>query len=152
MNGFRVRQIAVIWRKLHISLGASPVAQMVKHLPTRRETWVQFLGQEDPLEKEMVIHSSTFAWKIPWMEERGGLQSMGSQRVGRDWATSLSLWIRNLDRKISYQWPDIIIAVQYLFCLSFGNSTWFSLNDCPAPSLKAIKGQLYHWAQQVTQI
>ena len=84
MNGFRVRQIAVIWRKLHISLGASPVAQMVKHLPTRRETWVQFLGQEDPLEKEMAIHSSTLAWKIPWMEEPDMLQSMGSQRVRHD--------------------------------------------------------------------
>ena len=70
---------------------ASLVAQMVKRLPAMWETRVQSLGQEDPLEKEMAIHSSTLAWKIPWMEEPGGLQSMGSQRVGRDWATSLSL-------------------------------------------------------------
>ena len=55
----------------------SLVAQTVKHLPTMRETWVQFLGQEDLLEKEMVTHSSILAWKIPWMEEPGGLQSMG---------------------------------------------------------------------------
>ena len=55
------------------------------------ETRVQSLGQEDPLEKEITIHSSTIAWKIPWMEEPGRLQSMGSQRVGHDWATSLSL-------------------------------------------------------------
>ena len=47
------------------------------------------LGQEDPLEKETATHSSTLAWKIPWMEEPGGLQSMGSQRIGHDWATSL---------------------------------------------------------------
>ena len=62
---------------------------MVKHLSTMRETWVQSLGWEDPLEKEMAIHSRTIAWKIPWREEPGRLQSMGSQRVGQDWATSL---------------------------------------------------------------
>ena len=57
-----------------------------------RETWVRSLSSEDPLEKEMAIHSSTIAWKIPWTEESGRLQSMGSQRVGHDWATSLSLF------------------------------------------------------------
>ena len=72
-------------------LSASLVAQMLKYLPAVQETWVQSLGQEDPLEKEMSIHSSTLAWKIPWTEEPGGLQSTGSQRVGHDWATSLSL-------------------------------------------------------------
>ena len=67
-----------------VSNGASLVAQTVKRLPAMWETWVQSLGQEDPLEKEMATHSSTLAWKIPWMEEPGGLQSMGSQRVGHD--------------------------------------------------------------------
>ena len=62
----------------------SLVAQMVKRLSTMRETWVQSLGQEDPLEKEMAIYSSTIAWKIPWTEEAGRLQSMGLQRVGHD--------------------------------------------------------------------
>ena len=62
----------------------SLVAQMVKRLSTMRETWVQSLGQEDPLEKEMAIYSSTSAWKIPWTEEAGRLQSMGLQRVGHD--------------------------------------------------------------------
>ena len=57
---------------------------MVKRLPTMRETWVQSLGQEDPLEKEMATHSSILAWKIPWTEEPGRLQSMESQRVGHD--------------------------------------------------------------------
>ena len=57
---------------------------MVKHLPTMRETQVQFLGQEDLLEKEMAAHCSILAWKIPQTEEPGGLQSMGSQRVGLD--------------------------------------------------------------------
>ena len=64
--------------------GASLVAQMVKNLPAMRETWIRSLGQEDPLEKEMAIHSSTIAWKIPCMKEPGRLQSMGSQRVGHD--------------------------------------------------------------------
>ena len=62
----------------------SLVAQMVKHLSTMQGTWIPSLGQEDPLEKEMAIHSSTVAWKIPWTEEPGRLQSMGSQRVGHD--------------------------------------------------------------------
>ena len=60
----------------------SLVAQTVKRLSTMWETWVQSLGWEDPLEKEMAIHSSTIAWKISWTEEPGRLQSMGSQRVG----------------------------------------------------------------------
>ena len=63
----------------------------MKCLPTMQDNWVQSLGQEDPLEKEMAIHSSTLAWKIPWTEEPNRLQSMGSQRVGHDRATSLSL-------------------------------------------------------------
>ena len=63
---------------------ASLVAQTVKRLPAMQETWVRFLGQEDPLEKEMVIHSSTLAWKIVWTEEPDRLQSMGLQRVGHD--------------------------------------------------------------------
>ena len=58
---------------------ASLIAQQVKNLPARQETWVQFLGREDSLEKEMAIHSSILAWKIPWTEEPGGLQSMGSK-------------------------------------------------------------------------
>ena len=63
---------------------------MVKHLPTMWETRVQSLGWEDLLEKEMATHSSTLACKIPWMEKPSRLQSMGSQRVEHDWATSLS--------------------------------------------------------------
>ena len=54
---------------------------MVKNMPAAQETWVRTLGREDPLEKEMATHSSILAWRIPWKEEPGGLQSMGSQRV-----------------------------------------------------------------------
>ena len=81
-------------RKYGSCLGKCPlepslVAQTIKRLPTMWETEVRSLGWEDPLEKEMATHSSTLAWKIPWMEEHGRLQSMGSQRIGHDWVTSL---------------------------------------------------------------
>ena len=69
--------------------------RQLKHLPTMQKIQVRSLGRKDPLEKEMAIHSSTLAWKIPWREEPGRLQSMGSQRVGHDWATSLS-YLRSL--------------------------------------------------------
>ena len=64
-----------------VYIWASLVAQMVKNLPAVQEIWVPSLGREDPLEKEMATHSSIFAWIIPWTEEPGKLQSMGSQRV-----------------------------------------------------------------------
>ena len=64
--------------------GASLVSQMVKNLPTMQETGVRSLGREDALENEMATRSSILAWRIPWTEEPGGLQSMGSQRVGHN--------------------------------------------------------------------
>ena len=60
------------------------VAQLVKNPPAMQETWVRFLGQEDPLEKEMATHSRILAWRIPWAEGPGGLRSMGLQRVGHN--------------------------------------------------------------------
>ena len=86
------------------------VAQRLKHLPAMRETWVRSLGQEDPLEKEMAIHSSIIAWRIPWMEEPGGQQSTGSQRVGHDWETSLSL--------------SVVTLVQLDRCGGLGRRVW----------------------------
>ena len=71
-----------------LALGAALVTQTVKNLPATQETWVQFLGREDPLEKEMATHSSILTWRIPWTEEPGGLQSMLSQRVRQDWWTN----------------------------------------------------------------
>ena len=69
------------------------VAQMVRSLPATQETWIQFLGQEDSLEKGMATHSSSFAWSIPWTEEPGGLQSMLLHSLRHDWATNtLTLW------------------------------------------------------------
>ena len=77
-----------------ISKGQFPlplVAQKVKRLPAMWEIRVRYLGQEEPLEKEMATHSGTLAWKIPWTEKPGRLQSMGSQRVRHDWATNTFL-------------------------------------------------------------
>ena len=72
---------------LYTRNGAFLIAQSVKNLPAMQETWVQFLRQEDLLEKEMATHSSILAWIIPWTEGPNGLQSMGSHRVGHDLAT-----------------------------------------------------------------
>ena len=77
------------WSFLYSSVYSSLVAQTVKHLSTMCETWVPSLGQEEPLEEEMAMHSSTIAWKIPWTEEPGGYSPWGHKES--DWATSLSL-------------------------------------------------------------
>ena len=74
----------VLFRGFYRGSRVSLVPQMLKRLPAMRETWVRSLGREDPLEKEMATHSSTLAWKIPCMEEPGGLQSMGLKRVEHD--------------------------------------------------------------------
>ena len=71
---------------------ASLVAHMAENPPAMQETWVWSLGWEDPLEKEMATHSRILAWRIPWTEEPGGLQSMRSQRVGHDWVTDTTGW------------------------------------------------------------
>ena len=85
---FNILSVFVLIHCLYLT---SLVAQTVKHLPTLWETWVQSLGQEDLLKKEMATHSSILAWKIPLTEEPDRLQSMGSQRVGHNWATSLHI-------------------------------------------------------------
>ena len=77
---------------------ASLVAQMVKNLPVMQEPQVRFLGQKAPLEKGMATHSSILAWRIPWTEEPGGLQSIGSQRARCDWVTDTFTWVSTDDR------------------------------------------------------
>ena len=74
----------LIYIYFYMPFWASLIAQSVKNLPVLQETPVRFLGQEDPLEKEMATHSSILAWKIPGTEETDGLQSMGLQKVGHD--------------------------------------------------------------------
>ena len=106
-----------------------PVAQRLKPLPAMRKTWVRSLGWEDRLEKEMVTHSSILAWRIPWMEKPGRLQSMGSQRVGHDWATSLSLSIKLTANSLIFSVEIKVI----LKLMSVGeDSIFFSLNGIPS--------------------
>ena len=102
-----------------------------------RETRVRSLGRENPLEKEMANHSSTLAWKIPWREEPGRLQSMGSQRVGHDWATSQfqdSLFYRHpIVLRILFCFFNLwslcfsILEVSIFFFLISNSSFWFLL-------------------------
>ena len=90
---------------------ASLVAQRLRRLPPMRETWVWSLGREDPQEKEMATHISPLAWKIRWMEEPGRLQSVGLQRVGHDWATSLH-FILPRSKRLLISWlqsPSVLI-------------------------------------------
>ena len=79
---------STVFNLLVVKIRASMVVQMVKSLPEKQETWVWSLGQKDPLEEGMATHSNTLAWRIPWTEEPGGLQSTGSHRVRHNWATN----------------------------------------------------------------
>ena len=99
--------------------GTSLVAQMAKSLPTMWETWVQPLGWENLLEKKMTTHSNILAWKIPWTEEPGRLQSMGSQRVRHDWTTSPS--------------PFLIFHCVYVPLLSYPFICWWTSRLLPCP-------------------
>ena len=90
---------------------------MEKCLPAMQETWVRYLGQDYPLEKEMATHFSILAWRIPWTEEPGRLQSMGSQRVGHNWVTSLFFPRRNC-LKVFYMYSCCLVAKS---CLTLGN-------------------------------
>ena len=93
---------------------ASLVAQIVKNLPVKREIWVQFLGQEDSLEKGMATHSGILAWIIPWTEEPSGLQSMGSQRVRYDCVSNT--FISSQHWHICLQHTQINIALKFIQC------------------------------------
>ena len=101
---------------------------MVKHLPKMYETRVQSLGREDPLKKEMATHSSTLAWKIPWTEEHGRLQSMGSQRVKYDWATSLSFSL-SLPRARYCMWYLFITQYWITYLFFWALATLYNYKD-----------------------
>ena len=111
-------QSTIIWK--HISNLTSLVAQMVKNLLAGQETWVWLLSWEDPLDKGMATHSSIPAWRIPWTEKPGGLQSMGSQRVRHDWATNISLHFI-YDIYIHVCWPLWAMLQWTLGCIFFSN-------------------------------
>ena len=137
---------------------ASLVAQMVKHLPEMWETWVWSLSQ-DPLEKEMTTHCSTLAWKIPWTEEPGSLQSMRSQRVRQDWAIPFSihvfgycyvihkfyviyqlllLWSCEIgSQSLPWAQPQTFNDIQQPKCQSLGSFHIFPRRNCSLSSLTA---------------
>ena len=104
---------------------ASLLAQMVKNPPAMQETWVQSLGLEDPL-KGMATQSNILAWRIPWTEEPGGLQSMGLQRFGHDWVTNTCTWQWWYHCGIKLQWRPLLPSYksapkQHIYAL--GNSS-----------------------------
>ena len=122
---------------------ASLVAQRLKRLPAMWETWIWSLGQEDPLEKEMATHSSIHAWRIPWTEEPGGVQSTGSQRVRHAWATSLSFFhflccFCNFGGKRHMVYEGFLEAVQWLLpCFAHPLVSFF-------PFIHSISHLLHH--------
>ena len=89
-----------------LDLSFHMVAQMVKSLPAMQETRVQSLDQEDPLEEGMATHSSILAWRIPWTEEPGRLQSLGLQRVRHNWAANNLTYRFEIDSDINYEYPN----------------------------------------------
>ena len=106
------------------------LAQMVKHLPIMRETWVQSLGWEDLLEKEMATHSSILAWKIPWMEELGRLQSTGSQRV-RTWLSDFTFTFSK-----AWKWK---VKEKLLSCVRLLATPWTVVYQVP-PGSSSVHG------------
>ena len=118
--------------------------RMVRHLPTIRETRVQYLGREDLLEKEMATHSSTLAWKIPWMEEHGRLQPVGSQRVGQNWVISLGLGLGR--GKVTYQDRQSLFLVAQR--ASLGN-LYQSAQPVPLAGLEAQGDGFSHSVSQI---
>ena len=107
------------------------------------ETWVRSLGREDPLEKEMATHSSTFAWRIPWREETGGLQCMGSQRVRHEWATfaftRFVIAFLPRSKRLLISWLQSPFAVIFepkkMKCVTASTSVQFSSVAQPCPTL-----------------
>ena len=111
------RQIYQVLNYTQKPLKVGPlVAQMVNSLPAMLESQVWSLGREDPLEKGMATHSSILAWRIPWTEEPGGLQSMRLQRVGYKWSTKI-----NIEERGKRNRPSFLRAPS--FCHDFSNSS-----------------------------
>ena len=119
------------------------MAQRLKFLPAMQETWVWSLGWEDPLEKEIATHSSILAWRIPWMEEPGGLQSMGSQRVGHDSKANTALLL------------SLVFMNNCIWTWWILNSIWFFWSDSRVPLLRTqaeLKSLLWEFVPQFSDI
>ena len=126
----------------------SLVAQTVKCVPPMWETWVRSLGGEDPVEKEMATHSSTLAWKIPWTEALDRLQFRGLQRLGQDWAASLSL---SLSLSLIFRHPSAPASDsrQSILCICvFGFVFW--ILDFGLPHISEVIQCLYFSVQLIS--
>ena len=116
------------------------VAQTVKNLPAMQKTWVRSSDQEDPLEKGVAIHSCVLAWEIPWTEEPGGLQSMGSQRIGLGWATnSLTLTLPSLVWNMESEFRKIL----FFWVLAPLTMFWFWY---PEKSMEYLPEKFLSWS------
>ena len=122
----------VCWARGSTSL----VFQRVKNLPAMLETWVWSLGREDPLEKGMTTHSSVLAWRIPWTEEPGGLQSMGSQRVGHDWVTNTFTFTPFSRQFSSICWKMVVINIH----IYSDQCKWFPLRVMQCLTCTTVHG------------
>ena len=126
-NSFYVQFYSIYVQSYHLT---SLLAQLIKNLPAVQETQVRFLGQKDPLEKEMAAHSSILAWKIPWTGEPGGLQSTGSHSIGHDWVTNTLLHLPLVCCYYLYIFLKIISncrIIALLRCVGFCHTwTWIS--------------------------
>ena len=118
-----------------------------------QETWVQSLGREDPLEKEMATHSSILAQRIPWMEEPGGLQSMGSQRVGHDWVTSHTHKAKDMFPNLaSVQPTDVLLARKFLVTtIKVRQRTVLCLGGVPGSFLIVLWPHLPHTGEPLLE-
>ena len=126
---------------------ASLVAQRLKYLPAMRETWVWTLGWKDPLEKDVATHSSILAWRIPWTEEPCGLKSTGSQRVGHDWATSLSLSFRGVGWRGGREALEegyLCLFMANLLCCMAETNTKLQSNYPPIKNFKKLKKKVWY--------
>ena len=123
----RANHIFKFWAIIYI-IRASLVAQRLRHLPAMWETRLRSLGQEDPLEKEMATHSSIFAWRIPWMEEPGGLQFTGSQRAGHDWTESFITDMNILINISWFMWTHISLG--FYLCVKLKKFQIFLFHIC----------------------
>ena len=94
---------------------ASLVVEAVKNPPAMQKTWVRSLGWKDPLEKGTATHSNILAWRIPWTEEPGGLQSMGSQRVGHNRALSIHFLKLNRSQNVTVSWSWFVFILVFFF-------------------------------------
>ena len=109
---------------------AYQVVLVVKNLPAKQETRVQSLGQEDPLEKGMATHSSIPAWRIPWAEEPGGLQSIGSQRVRHDWSdlALMHTWAKKIMSR--WQWCVSLLSwVRHIRVATLAATSWGEMTE-----------------------